>query len=59
MMETPDGAIFEEFIVTCRTKGCDAEDFPVKLFVEVTGMLVYCGPCGQKIEDIEPIPDEV
>ena len=59
MIQTPDGVTFKDFIVTCHTDGCEAEGLPVQLMIEIGGMLAFCGPCGQQIEDIAPLPDKV
>jgi hypothetical protein len=54
-------------VVTCRTEGCTAQDEPVDFphpnemdeeSGEFTGppvdpWLVFCGPCGQQITDID------
>lgn len=54
-MENGPEVIFEEFIVTCHTDGCENAEIPIQVSVDISGMLVYCGPCAVKIEDIVPV----
>lgn len=43
-------------VLTCHTEGCDNADVPIEydLTDPDTGqqMPAYCGPCGNRIEDI-------
>lgn len=54
-MEIQDEAIYEDFIVTCRTKGCENENISIEVPIDISGMLVYCGPCSLAIKDIVPV----
>jgi hypothetical protein len=54
-METQDETIFEDFIVTCRTKGCENEKISIEVPIDISLMLVYCGPCSLPIKDIVPV----
>lgn len=41
-------------VATCHTAGCDNEELAVPLVVPPDLDGVYCGVCGQPIEDVEP-----
>jgi hypothetical protein len=54
-MEIQDEAIYEDFIVTCHTKGCENKDISIEVKIDISGMLVFCGPCSKPIKDIVPV----
>lgn len=48
------------YTATCHTTGCMNADVPIVMgYSDEFGMPadVYCGPCGQPIEDITQNPD--
>lgn len=53
-MEEITPTIYEDFIVTCHTDGCENSEIPIEVKIDISGMLVFCGPCALPIEDIVP-----
>ncbi len=58
-METENETVFEDFIVTCHTEECENAEIPIEVPIDISGMLVYCGPCAIQIKDIVPVADKV
>lgn len=58
-MDTPTQPIFEDFIVTCWTEDCENYGIELEVPIDISGMLIFCGPCELPIEDIVPVADKV
>ena len=53
-----------EMIAICHTEGCPVQDVPYNAWVYPVGTFdpplyyVFCGRCGQRITDLQPVPPE-
>jgi len=52
MTVQPDQELLER-VATCHTEDCVNVDIPISVMLVDENTAVYCGPCGQPIDDVE------